>query len=1064
MVGHSDGISVLAKKPDASPIPAQDLDQVWEWNQSVPEEISRCVHDIVRERALLQPSAPAICAWDGDLTYAELDRLADGLASHLIGLGVSHGAIIPLCFEKSMWTTVSILAVLKAGAAFVVLDPSIPEQRLRTILGQTKAQLVVTSKAHEALSQRFAPQVVALGAHMIQELNEKEYQRPNIRPSPSSTMYLVFTSGSTGTPKGTILTHKNLASALHHQQSSLRITAATRMYDFCSYSFDVFVCNTFATLSVGGCLCVPNELDRQNRLAASIASLKANTIDLTPSVSRILSPEQVPGLEQIIFGGEALRIEDVIPWWEKVRIVSLYGPCECTPNSTINSTPASPAEATSMGKGIGLNTWIVQADDHDSLVPLGSVGELLLEGPLLGSGYLNDAEKTAMAFIENPKWLSQGSSKHPGRSGRLYKTGDLVKYTADGSLLFINRKDEQVKIRGQRVELGEIEHAIRSHQQVKDAVVILAHEENQDPWIAGFLTLQDDSQTAVSQRQETNGNDRNMQHTDGWEQRFNDDYQSLVSMKPDSIGRDFQGWTSMYDGSDIDKGEMNEWLDDTIASIRNGKPSRHVLEIGTGSGMILFNLLDGLESYTGLEPSGRAVDFVSKTAKSVPAAAGKVTMLKGTAAELGRFTRTLAPNLVVLNSVIQYFPNQAYLLNTIQELVQLKGVETIFLGDVRSLALHDEFLAARACHVTGGKATKNDFRRVMDDMRQAEAELLVDPGFFTQLLGNVDKVEHIEILPKRMRATNELSTYRYEAVIHVNAESQPSRLIHDVDGIQWIDFQAENLDRESLLTLVQRGIATSSCIGVSNIRHSKSNFTSHVVSCLLGQGEQASNDDADWLSMSRKSSEKQASMSAVDLVELAEQAGCRVELSWARQFSQRGGIDAIFHKRQPNKGESRVMFRFPTDHQDREIAALCSQPLRRQVRQEIQKELDQILSTRLPAYMVPRAITVLDKIPLNDNGKVDRRALRAIMASQAAGRELATQPVSEAEGQIRDIWGEVLGIEPATIAPGDSFFNIGGNSITAMKLVGLARKAGVELSVRHLLQYPRLQDLVRVVA
>lgn len=211
MVGHSESASVLTKKPGASQLPAQDLDQVWEWNQSVPEEISRCVHDIVQERALLQPAAPAICAWDGDLTYAELDRLADGLASHLIGLGVSHGAIIPLCFEKSMWTTVSILAVLKTGAAFVVLDPSIPEQRLRTIFSKTNAQLVITSMANETLSKRFAPQVVALGSHMIQELNEKEYRKPDVLPTPSSTMYLVFTSGSTGTPKGTILTHKNLA-------------------------------------------------------------------------------------------------------------------------------------------------------------------------------------------------------------------------------------------------------------------------------------------------------------------------------------------------------------------------------------------------------------------------------------------------------------------------------------------------------------------------------------------------------------------------------------------------------------------------------------------------------------------------------------------------------------------------------------------------------------------------------------------------------------------------------------------------------------------------------------
>jgi amino acid adenylation domain-containing protein len=554
---------VKADHPSYTSIPSQDLDQIWEWNRMVPEEVNLCVHEIIQQRAQLQPDAPAICAWDGHLTYAELDGLATGLASRLIGLGVCHGNIIPLCFEKSMFTTLAILAVIKAGAAFVLLDPSIPKQRLKTIFAQTKAQLMITSLANQTLGAELAPKVIALGPDSIQELSKEEYQQPQVFATPSSIMYLVFTSGSTGTPKGTILTHKNLASALRHQESSLRITADTRMYDFCSYSFDVFVCNTFATLSVGGCLCVPNELDRQNKLAESIASLQANTIDLTPSVSRLLRPEQVPGLKQIIFGGEALRVADVIPWWGKVHIVSLYGPCECTPNSTINSNPATPEDTTSMGRGIGLNTWVTHVDDHDQLVPLGSVGELLLEGPLVGCGYLGDEAKTAASFIENPAWLRKGSSTFPGRSGRLYKTGDLVKYLADGSLRFVSRKDEQIKVSGQRVELGDIEHAMRSHRSVRDAVALLKAEEKRDPWVAGFITVQEYEGSPSNKC--LDGDDKGVLHTDGWESRFNDDYQTLVTMDPESIGRDFQGWTSMYDGQDIDKEEMSEWLDDSIA-------------------------------------------------------------------------------------------------------------------------------------------------------------------------------------------------------------------------------------------------------------------------------------------------------------------------------------------------------------------------------------------------------------------------------------------------------------------------------------------------------------------
>jgi amino acid adenylation domain-containing protein len=1044
---------------DADEASPQDLYQIWEWNKTVPASIDRFVHDLVLERTEIQPTAPAICAWDGNLTYAELNCLATGLASHLVDLGVGLNTIIPLCFEKSMWTAVAILAVLKAGAAFVLLDPSLPEHRLRTVSRQTKAKFFISSSANEALSMRLASHVVTLGSHRVEDLYSQPYRQQSTHPNPSSAMYVVFTSGSTGTPKGTIITHRALASALHHQESSLKITVNSRVYDFCSYSFDVSICNIFATLTVGGCVCVPNELDRQDRLAESIASLKANTIDLTPSVSRLLRPEQVPGLQQIIFGGEALHVEDVEPWWEKVRIVSLYGPCECTPNSTINSDPKSPEEATHMGKGVGLNTWIVNAENHDSLVPLRSVGELLLEGPLVGSGYLDDPDKTAAAFIEDPSWLVQGLPEQLGRHGRLYKTGDLVRYNKDGSISFVSRKDEQIKIRGQRVELGEIEHVMCGHGAVRNAVVVLKHEEKQDPWIAGFVTVYDNGATLEEQ---PNSNDQEVKHTEVWEKQFDDDYLTLDTMQLEEIGRDFMGWTSMYDGSDIDKAEMNEWLDDTIESILNGRQPDNVLEIGTGSGMILFNLIEGLQSYTGLELSGQAVEFVTKVTKSIPAIADKVNMHKATAADISRLGQSLSPDLVVLNSVIQYFPSQAYLLGVVQELVKLKGVKTIFFGDVRSFALYNEFLAARALHITGGKASKDELRRIMVDMRQAESELLIDPAFFTTLPGQIHNIEHVEILPKRMHATNELSAYRYEAVIHVKVQGEPCRQIRELGQAQWIDFQEQGLSRESLLELVRRNLSISSVVAVSNIPHSKALFTRHVVASLDNKGV-GTNDLYNWLSFAYESAQNHLSMSAANLVELAEQAGSRVESSWARQFSQRGGLDVIFHRHEPTNGERRVLFRFPNDHLGREHDALCSEPVRHQTRQKIQNDLHEVLKAKLPSYMIPQVVTILDKIPLNHNGKVDRHALANSIQSRTTGREPVQQQISEAEGQIRNIWGEVLGIEPDTIALDDSFFHVGGDSIAAMNFVGRARQAGLELTVAHIFRYPRLQDLVRVV-
>jgi aryl carrier-like protein len=446
----------------------------------------------------------------------------------------------------------------------------------------------------------------------------------------------------------------------------------------------------------------------------------------------------------------------------------------------------------------------------------------------------------------------------------------------------------------------------------------------------------------------------------------------------------------------------------------------------------------------------------------MPTVADKVTMHKGTAADLERLSPQPSPDLVILNSVIQYFPSQTYLFDTIKALVLLPNVKSIFLGDVRSLALYDEFLAQRAFYVARGKATKSEFRRIMDDIKRAEAELLIDPAFFTQLQDQIDKIEHIEILPKKMRVTNELSTYRYEAVIHVNSGDQPCRRVCGVDEAQWIDFQKDGLSPSSLLALLQHGLKGSSIVAVSNIRHSKSSHMSQVVASLKHQTSD-DNDDTRWLSICHEDSHTAPSMSAIDLSDLANQAGCRVELSWARQFSQGGALDAIFHRMEPVNGESRVLFRFPDNRRDRPDESLCSQPLQRRTRQEIHNELDQILKTQLPSYMIPKTIKILDKIPLNDNGKVDRRALEACAQTLVQGRETAQKAVSEAEGHIRKMWGEVLGIEEASIDPSDSFFQIGGDSITAMKLVGRARKSGLELTVRHLFQHPRLQDLVRAV-
>ncbi|KAJ5414300.1 non-ribosomal peptide synthetase [Penicillium cosmopolitanum] len=445
LVQQLDMVDPESTLAEVETLPCEDEEMIWNWNKSVPEKIDRCIYE--------QPNAPAVCAWDGDFSYHQLNDLAERLAFTLLAVGVTPGQIVPLCFEKSKWTVVGVLGVLKAGAAFVFLDAETqPEARLRAITHQANASVICSSLAHQSLSRSFGAAVVVVGPESLTAV-----PTPLPRVDPANPLYLNFTSGSTGQPKGAIVPHRSFASALHHQLGPLNINRGTRLYDFASYSFDVAIHNVLATLSAGGCLCVPSDMDRKTRLPESMEEMRTNYVDLTASVSRLLDPRDVPSLRTLTLGGEPVSQDDAERWWGNIELINSCGPSECTPMSVINAEPSSPTALRRIGLGKGMLTWIVDPTNHHQLLPVGQVGELVLEGPLLGAGYLNDPIRTEATFIEPPQWLASRRSSPT----RVYKTGDLVQYCADGSLHIVGRKDTQVKVRGQRVELEEVEHHLR---------------------------------------------------------------------------------------------------------------------------------------------------------------------------------------------------------------------------------------------------------------------------------------------------------------------------------------------------------------------------------------------------------------------------------------------------------------------------------------------------------------------------------------------------------------------------------------------------------------------------
>jgi len=437
-----------------------DQKQILEWNSQRPEAVNGCIHDIFKKQAMTTPDAPAICSSDVSFTYRELDALSTRMAHYLTSTILGPIAMVPLCFDKSAWSIIAMLGVMKAGGAYVSLNPSQPLPRLLDMIGDVEASIILVAPQYADLFLHHVPQVVTVDSCFLEILSKDSkistYQLAKV--SPDCPALVVFTSGSTGKPKAVVLEHKSVCTMTQVQSKNMRLSASSRVLQFAAYTFDVSNGEIHSTLMTGGCVCVPSEDERLSDLAGVIGRLNANWAFLTPTVASLLSPESVPGLKTLVLGGEASTKALVQRWANKVYLVMCYGPAECGIHCMSNPPANADTDPARIGKPIGALGWICNVSDHDRLAPIGCVGELLIEGPIVARGYFGDQKKTDEAFIRNPSWLSQNSRVQY----RIYKTGDLVKYNPDGTISFVGRKDTQIKLHGQRIELSEIEHHVKS--------------------------------------------------------------------------------------------------------------------------------------------------------------------------------------------------------------------------------------------------------------------------------------------------------------------------------------------------------------------------------------------------------------------------------------------------------------------------------------------------------------------------------------------------------------------------------------------------------------------------
>jgi amino acid adenylation domain-containing protein len=439
-----------------------DKQAIWNWNSNLPEPELRNVVNVFSEKVALNAEALAISAWDGDFKYRDVDHHSNVLAWALLQRGVHKGSIVPLHFEKSKWAPIAVLAVLKTGAAFVLLDEDIPLKRLTELFRLTShtTPVLLTSPSQKHRVESLAADREFLVIDHCFFLD----QDPQVAASlafpeiePTDLAYVVFTSGTTGTPKGATIRHSNICSFARLVGKPSGVDSTSRILSLASYAYDVSLGNIFLALLNGSCLCIPSSWECKSAVPRLIDSYKVTHVQTTPSVSKMFDPEQSSSLAVLDLCGEPCN-EDALARWRSTgtRVMNTYSPAECTITSVLNPDVLASQRPSIIGKALGA-CWLADPANYQRLTCVGGVGELLIEGPLVGAGYFNDPERTQVGFIEDPKWLLGGfPGISPGRRGRLYRTGDLARYTDNGEIEILGRQDSQVKIRGQRVELGEV--------------------------------------------------------------------------------------------------------------------------------------------------------------------------------------------------------------------------------------------------------------------------------------------------------------------------------------------------------------------------------------------------------------------------------------------------------------------------------------------------------------------------------------------------------------------------------------------------------------------------------
>lgn len=1002
-------------------------------DNSVDHPLAQCLQTQIEAYVAAKPEATAVEFNHQQLSYAELNSRANKLAHYLQTLGVGRETLVLVCLDRSIDMVVALVGILKAGAAFVPLDPSLPLARRQFICADTDAALTITQMQYQETFVEITKYVLCLDAVFAQaEIEQQGQNNLNLAGQPNDLAYVLYTSGSTGVPKGVMVEHRSLTNLAFNLQAVVDKHSKRdndRWALNASLSFDASL-QAISQLAFGITLVIIAEPLRRDvaALCDFLDDRAISVFDCTPSQLRLmLEHRDQHRLPLLVVGGEKIGE----PLWQKLleldaaglaKSVNVYGPTEACVDSTLCQISSENPEE-SLGNYLpNVVGYIVSSiGDRVQLAPAGAEGELYLGGAGIARGYLKRPDLSEASFVVDHPWLEKPI--------RLYKTGDRVRYDSTGQLHFIARVDEQIKIRGYRIELGDIEANLLRHPSVSQAAVMVTNRGQDNSQLLSYISPTAAYLERFSQQ-------ANEQELTKWTEVFEGQYQQTNKAEGSDI--DYVGWISSYSGQPIELSQMDEWREGTLQQIYALQPKR-VLEIGCGTGILLLGYAGACESVHATDISTRALAGVQHELDQK--GWSQVILSLGDAQNLNipvgqKF------DTVIINSVVQYFPNALYLESVIESLLSLvEEGGKILLGDIRNYDLFAPHLVAVEYGQLKQSVSVDTFKNRLQRRMQQESELLLSPTFFTRMTARYATLAKVDIKAKRGLGNNEMLRYRYDVVLTKTCTWAPSEPTEGAP-IAWSDFVdyqvAENLIAStSEQTLGLSGIANPRIQAEALIARRLQDWQGgkliypHTNSGQLNEDSKAQN------------------YALESLLKFAEQAGYHSALTWSQ--SEADKLDLIF-SRHPSVASAQIQAR-----DQYKATTLTNYPQLNLMGADIAADLKSDIALRLPDYMAPSIYIALQHMPTSHSGKVDKRALPIPTESDLL-KEAYVAPISEAEKILCGLWEKLLKI--SQVGVDDNFFSLGGHSLLATRLISCIRDSlGIELSLATIFEHPTIASL-----